>query len=244
MRFATRRQYLLLPLRWRHRASTSSEQLTASRVRSLLSLLELDDWAVYGRQQRELDPILIKQRYYELAKKMHPDVVALGEREGNRQPWLRFAELTNAFELLVAHAKSAASATQSSSDPAKRQDQTPMLRGTRKKQQQQQQQEAESTSSVFCAAVLNKTLSAEGASTLHAMADDIEAEGEDASLGIDGPQGAFNIWWMSRMMQQQQQQQQQQQPPPPLAAGENRRELVSSGDRRWQRRRRRPMSRI
>jgi hypothetical protein len=50
------------------------------------------------RSRRELDPVELKARYFELAKRMHPDVQALGRREGTTQPWLRFGELTSAFE--------------------------------------------------------------------------------------------------------------------------------------------------
>ena len=44
----------------------------------------------------------------------------------------------------------------------------------------------------------------DGAAALHEIADQVEAEGDSplgSVVGIDGPQGAFAVWWLSRSLQ-------------------------------------------
>eukprot|EP01043_Picozoa_sp_COSAG02_P053961 COSAG02_NODE_6037_length_3854_cov_2.682823_3_plen_276_part_00 len=168
---------------------------------ALLKLL-----GITPEEANPLDPVLLKQRYYELAKKLHPDVVALGEREQHSQPWLRFAELTSAFERLIRHAQMLQEDNPPwgvcSSTPAERHSVEMTLgrsprRGTMAASKLQQQ--AASTAS--CTQALRDRLGTSGASQLHALADEIEQQGEQASLGIDGPQGAFAVWWLSRDLQ-------------------------------------------
>ena len=81
----------LLDRRASGKAGAGVDGLADAEVASLLLLLELQPGC-------ELDPLELKARYFELAKRMHPDVQALGRREGTTQPWLRFGELTSAFE--------------------------------------------------------------------------------------------------------------------------------------------------
>lgn len=73
-------------------------QLKQAEALGLLKLLGL-------RSDSLAQPAVIKAAYFELAKKMHPDVVALGQKMGHAQPWLRFSELTMAFESLIAYAR-------------------------------------------------------------------------------------------------------------------------------------------
>ena len=167
---------------------------------ALLKLLDLTP-----EEAHPLDPVLLKQRYYELAKKLHPDVVALGTREQHAQPWLRFAELTSAFERLIRHAQtlqegtppdvcSSATVDQHSAD-------MPLGRSPRRGTMAASKLQQQAASRASCTQALRDRLGVGGASQLHALADEIEQQGEQASLGIDGPQGAFAVWWLSRDLQ-------------------------------------------
>eukprot|EP01043_Picozoa_sp_COSAG02_P032198 COSAG02_NODE_2142_length_9685_cov_83.241707_8_plen_210_part_00 len=168
---------------------------------ALLKLLDLTP-----EEAHPLDPVLLKQRYYELAKKLHPDVVALGAREQHAQPWLRFAELTSAFERLIRHAQtlqedqppwdvcSSTPVEQHSAD-------IPLGRSPRRGTMAASKLQQQVASTASCTQALRDRLGVGGVSQLHALADEIEQQGEQASLGIDGPQGAFAVWWLSRDLQ-------------------------------------------
>jgi hypothetical protein len=224
---AARRQRLHQPLcrfvGTRQRPQQQHQPLEASQVRSLLRLLDLEPRS----NAAVLDPALLKRRYYALAKKMHPDVLAIGQREQNAQPWLRFAELTNAFEQLIAHARSSSDGDCAARPPhgggvppsggGGRVTTAASHRRRRAAGGHQTAAASASASSSLlsaehaCGAALQQVLSAEGAAQLHHLADEIEEEGGGASLGIDGPQGAFNVWWLSRAVQAQAQAQAQAQ---------------------------------
>jgi hypothetical protein len=168
---------------------------------ALLKLLDLTP-----EEAHPLDPVVLKQRYYELAKKLHPDVVALGTREQHSQPWLRFAELTSAFERLIRHAQMLEEDNPPwdvcSSTPAEQHSvEMPLGRSPRRGTMAASKLQQQAASRASCTQALRDRLGVGGASQLHALADEIEQQGEQASLGIDGPQGAFAVWWLSRDLQ-------------------------------------------
>lgn len=120
------------------------------------------------------------------------------------QPWLKFAELTSAFERLIRHAQTVRvddqwethSSISNGHELAGRESSwghSPR-KGTMAASRAQQQVAS-------CTEALRDRLGVGGASQLHAIADEIEEQGEQASLGIDGPQGAFAVWWLSRDLQ-------------------------------------------
>lgn len=173
-----------------------------SEQNSLLKLLDLTPEEAYP-----LDPVLLKQRYYELAKKLHPDVQAIGARDQHTQPWMRFAELTEGFERLIRHAQSLQADEQRRHDDAAEgsagaagDEPAAMGRAPRRGTMAATRAQQQAVSSTSCTNALRDRLG-KGATELHALADEIEEQGPQASLGIDGPQGAFAVWWLSRDLQ-------------------------------------------
>eukprot|EP01052_Picozoa_sp_SAG31_P010984 SAG31_NODE_612_length_13548_cov_171.183285_1_plen_315_part_00 len=137
-------------------------------------------------------PQLIKERYFALAKRMHPDVQAWGVENGNSQPWFRFAEITTAFERLIQDAKlleaqqtTSAQADANASDNAQRK---PTL-NLRTVGAAASEPRGLSAAEESCIAALEEQLGADGAAALHKIADQVEEEGDTklgSVVGIDG----------------------------------------------------------